>query len=151
MINNQPTLRKKCPYLELLYGLVFSAFGLNTERYFISLHIQSEYGKMRTRTTPNTDTFHAMQVLTIKSVIAKFFIFFLLNMDFLVTYYLYIFYWLILLFYRMHFIGFVCAYNGTPTIKIFDGKLQLFYIFTWANFHVHVPYQNFIVVSCSFS
>ena len=37
----QYELRKKCPYLELY----FPAFGLNTERYFISLHIQSECGK----------------------------------------------------------------------------------------------------------
>ena len=36
------------------------AFGLNTERYRVSLRIQSEYGKMRTRKTPNMDTFHAM-------------------------------------------------------------------------------------------
>ena len=30
-------------------GQYFPAFGLNTERYFISLCIQSEYGKIRTR------------------------------------------------------------------------------------------------------
>ena len=30
-------------------GLYFSAFGLNTERYFLFLRIQSEYGKIRTR------------------------------------------------------------------------------------------------------
>ena len=41
-------------------GLYFPAFGLNTERYEVSLHIQSEYGKMRTIITPNTDTFHAV-------------------------------------------------------------------------------------------
>ena len=38
-------------------GPDFSAFGLNTERYF--LRIQSKCGKMRTRITLNTDTFHA--------------------------------------------------------------------------------------------
>ena len=32
-------------------------FGLNTERYGVPLRIQSECGKMRTRITPNTDTF----------------------------------------------------------------------------------------------
>ena len=37
-------------------GLYFPAFELNTER---SLHIQSECGKIRTRKTPNTHTFHA--------------------------------------------------------------------------------------------
>ena len=41
-------------------GPYFPAFGLNTERYSISLRIQSECGKMRTRITPNTDTFYAV-------------------------------------------------------------------------------------------
>ena len=40
----------------------FPAFGLNTERYSVSLRIQSECGKMRTRITPNTDTFYAVQL-----------------------------------------------------------------------------------------
>ena len=39
------------------------AFGLNTERYEVSVSIQSDCGKMRTRITPNTDTFHAVQLL----------------------------------------------------------------------------------------
>ena len=43
-----------CPY--------FPAFKLNTERYFLSLRIQSECGKIRTRMTPNTDTFYAGKV-----------------------------------------------------------------------------------------
>ena len=43
-------------------GPHFPAFGLNTERYGVSLRIQSECGKMRTRITPNTDTFYAVQV-----------------------------------------------------------------------------------------
>ena len=38
-------------------GQHFRAFGLNKERY----RIQSECGKMRTRITPNTDTFYAVQ------------------------------------------------------------------------------------------
>ena len=38
----------------------FPAFRLNTERYRLSLRIQSECGKIRTRITPNTDTFHAV-------------------------------------------------------------------------------------------
>ena len=37
----------------------FPVFRLNTERYGVSLRIQSEFGKMRTRITPNTDIFHA--------------------------------------------------------------------------------------------
>ena len=44
-------------------GPYFPAFGLNTDRYSVSLHIQSEYGKIRTRKILNTDTFHAVQVL----------------------------------------------------------------------------------------
>ena len=41
-------------------GMHFPTFGLNTERYRVSLRIQSECGKMRTRITPNTDAFHAV-------------------------------------------------------------------------------------------
>ena len=39
-------------------GPHFPAFGLNTETYEVSLCIQSKWGKMQTRITPNTDTFH---------------------------------------------------------------------------------------------
>ena len=45
-----------CPY--------FPAFGLNTERYFVCICIQSEFGKMRTRITPNTNTFYNHQRLS---------------------------------------------------------------------------------------
>ena len=38
--------------------LYFFALGLKTERYSVSFRIQSECGKIRTRKTPNTDTFH---------------------------------------------------------------------------------------------
>ena len=41
-------------------GQHFPAFGLNTQRYFLSLRIKSKCGKMLTRITPNTDTFHAV-------------------------------------------------------------------------------------------
>ena len=41
-------------------GLYFSAFGLNTERYGVSLGIQPKCAKMRIRKTPNMDTFHAV-------------------------------------------------------------------------------------------
>ena len=41
-------------------GPYFPALGLNTERYSVSLHIQSECGKTLARKTPNMDTFHAM-------------------------------------------------------------------------------------------
>ena len=41
-------------------GPYFPAFGLNTERYSVSLPIQSECGKIRTRITFNMDTFYAV-------------------------------------------------------------------------------------------
>ena len=43
-------------------GPHFHAFGLNTERYGISIRIQSECEKIRNRTFPNTDTFHAVYI-----------------------------------------------------------------------------------------
>ena len=39
-------------------GPYVPAFGLNTKRYFVSLVIRSECRKIRTRITPNTDTFY---------------------------------------------------------------------------------------------
>ena len=42
-------------------GPYFPAFGLNTERYPVSLRIQSKCRKIWTRKTPNTNTFHAVQ------------------------------------------------------------------------------------------
>ena len=41
-------------------GPYFPVFGLNTERYSESLHIQSEHRNMRTRITSNTDTFYTV-------------------------------------------------------------------------------------------
>ena len=38
----------------------FPAFGLNTDRYSVSLYIQSKCRKIRTRITPSTNTFHAV-------------------------------------------------------------------------------------------
>ena len=46
-------------------GPHFPPFGLKTERYGVSLRIQSECGKMRTRITPNTETFYAILVSNI--------------------------------------------------------------------------------------
>ena len=43
-------------------GPYFPAFGLNTEKYSVSLRIQSEWEKMRTRRTAYTDTFHAVDI-----------------------------------------------------------------------------------------
>ena len=42
------------------FGSHFAAFGLNTEKYFVYLRIQSECGKIRTRISPNTDTFYGV-------------------------------------------------------------------------------------------
>ena len=44
-------------------GPYFPASGLNTESYGVSVRIQSECEKIRTRITPNTGTFHAVRVI----------------------------------------------------------------------------------------
>ena len=41
-------------------GPHFPAIGLNTEIYGVSLRIQSECGKIRTRITPNPNTFYTV-------------------------------------------------------------------------------------------
>ena len=59
------SLREKCPDLELFW----SAFScIRTEYGEISLRIQSECGKMRTRINSNTDTFYAMLSSTLSSL-----------------------------------------------------------------------------------
>ena len=50
------------------FGPYFPAFRLNTDRWFAFLCILSKYGKIRIRKNPNTDTFHAVCVLTCPSV-----------------------------------------------------------------------------------
>ena len=45
-------------------GLHFPAFRLNTERYSVSLRIQSKCGEIRTRKIPNTDTFLAVKIVS---------------------------------------------------------------------------------------
>ena len=50
------TLRKRVR-IRSYSGPYFPAFGLSTERYGVSLRIQSECGKIQTRITPDTDTF----------------------------------------------------------------------------------------------
>ena len=52
-------LREKCPYSEFFWSY-FPAFGLNMEKYFVYLRIQSEHEKILTRKTLNTDIFHAV-------------------------------------------------------------------------------------------
>ena len=46
-------------------GLYFPTFGLHTERYSVSLRIQSECGKIRTTKTPNIDNFHAVRFMIV--------------------------------------------------------------------------------------
>ena len=43
------SLRENCPNTEFFSGLHFPVFGLNPERDFVSLHIQSKCGKIQTR------------------------------------------------------------------------------------------------------
>ena len=43
------------------YSPYFPASGLNTERYSVSLRIQSKCGKMRTRITLNTNNFYSVK------------------------------------------------------------------------------------------
>ena len=52
----------KCVCIRSFSGPYFPAFGLNTARYGVSLRIQYKYGKVRTRKTTNTDTFHAVNI-----------------------------------------------------------------------------------------
>ena len=49
----------KSVHIRSYSGPHFPAFGLNTERYSVSIRTQSERGKIRTRITSNTDTFLA--------------------------------------------------------------------------------------------
>ena len=49
--------------IRIFSGPYFTAFGLNTDRYYVSLRIHSECGKIRTRKTLNRDTFHAVYFL----------------------------------------------------------------------------------------
>ena len=50
------------------FGPYFPAFGLHTGRYFVSLGIQSECRKMRTKITPNTGTFHVVVVFSLSVI-----------------------------------------------------------------------------------
>ena len=43
-------------------GTYLPVFRMNTERHGLFLRIQSKYGKIRTRKTQNTDTFHAVKL-----------------------------------------------------------------------------------------
>ena len=54
-------LCKKC------FGPYFPSFGLSTEKYGVSLCIQSKCGKTRTRNTRNLDTFHSVIIKNAKN------------------------------------------------------------------------------------
>ena len=58
----QTSHRVKRVRIRSCYWPHFPAFGLNTERYRVSLGIQFKCGKMRTRITPNTENFHTVSV-----------------------------------------------------------------------------------------
>ena len=57
-------MRKKCPYLEFFW----SVFSRMWTEYSVSLRIQPECGKIRTRKTQNTDTFHAVKNLGVGQI-----------------------------------------------------------------------------------
>ena len=53
-------------------GPYFPVFGLNTERKGVSLRIQSKCGKLRTRITPNTDSFYTVITSTYLPFLSRF-------------------------------------------------------------------------------
>ena len=61
----------KSVHIRSYSGPHFPAFELNTERYFVSLRIESKSGKMRTRITPNTDNFCALIFSTIVVLVGQ--------------------------------------------------------------------------------
>ena len=61
-----PTLREKCLYSEFFW----SVFPHIRTEYGKIRRIQSECGKIRSRKTPNTDTFHTIQALLLPKTIS---------------------------------------------------------------------------------
>ena len=53
-------------------GPNFPAFELNTERYGLSFRIQQECGKISTRKTSNTDTFHGVILVILQWLMLPF-------------------------------------------------------------------------------
>ena len=66
-----PSLRKKCPYSEFFWSVfprIWTKYGdlLRFTKYGdVNLRIQFKCGKIRTRKTPNMDTFYAMLILNL--------------------------------------------------------------------------------------
>ena len=52
------------------FGPYFPAFGLNMEIYRVNIRIQSKYGKIRTKKSPNTDTFQAGKLFVLSVLFA---------------------------------------------------------------------------------
>ena len=63
--NNYKLYCKVCVHIWSLSGLHFPPFALNMEICGVSLHMQSKCRKLQTRTTLNTDIFHAVNVIKI--------------------------------------------------------------------------------------
>ena len=61
----------KSVHVQSYSGLHFHSFKLSIERYKTSLCIQSECGKIRTRTTPNMDTIYTVYII-VKKVSSSF-------------------------------------------------------------------------------
>ena len=57
-------LRKKCLCLKFFWSAL-SRIRTEYERCRVSLRIQSDCGKMRTRITPNTNTFHSVLIMKV--------------------------------------------------------------------------------------
>ena len=57
------SLHEKCPYLEFFWSVLSRIRTEYGKILRIPLRIQSECGKIRSRKTPNTDTFHAVYTI----------------------------------------------------------------------------------------
>ena len=86
------------------------AFGLNTERYRVSICVHSERGKIRTRITSNTDTFYSVTFERNGSRNAT-----QGEIHFMIHLAVYLFYWLVLL---NDWIFFVWLNMSTFLVKI---------------------------------
>ena len=62
------SLHENCPYSEFFWSVFFHIWTEDGKIW----SIQSKCGKMRTRKTPNTDTFHAVNLLVLTSVVVVF-------------------------------------------------------------------------------
>ena len=63
---------QKTVHIQNFTGLCFPEFRLNTEIYRLNIQIQSEYRKMMTRKTPNTDTSYAVAFLKMAYLLLHF-------------------------------------------------------------------------------